>query len=388
MGRNKKLDSICFNLLDSNALFFNDAENNYGGAEVRGVTIAKELARMGTNVSVVVSEFNNRVDENIDNVRVISNSYYSKIRSGLLTKVIDSLFFFIQGSKDINKNDYLKWRPFIKANSNNYAAFEITSVTKNLVDFCKFKNKDFILFIASDGELSFGDEPGQQMNVREELAHYIINSAKKVFVQNDFQLQKLKQYFNISGVKINNPLPLGIEYDCCDINNEMRQSIVWIGKSSKAKQPVYFKELAKRFPEHKFVMIMNLNDQQIHDNVLKDLPTNIQFIESLPFFEVNELIKNTKVFINTSLYEGFPNTFLQAAYYKVPIISLSVNPSNFLNNSGGGICCDGSHTKMAESLSILLSNSEVYSKMSENIHEYVLREHSTKTIVNKILEEL
>lgn len=388
MVQNTNLKSICFNLPDSYSLFFEGTGKSFGGAEVRGVTIARELAKRGYNVSVVIREYEKRIDERVENVRVISNSYFTNFKRSLNSKFVDQIYYLFNNSRSLKKDDFFKWLPYIKVNAHYYAAFEITSATKNLVDYCSSFNKKFLLFIASDGELSFNDEPSRQLNVQQELASYIIGSADKIYVQNSFQLQKLKQYFKIDGVKVNNPLPLGIESKGLIESESLRKHIVWIGKSSKAKQPSFFIDLAKQFPEQIFTMVMNRNEVDIHEKVIADLPSNVSLIESMSFNEVNTLMKSTKLFINTSLYEGFPNTFLQAAYFGVPIISLNVNPNDFVDRSGGGVCCNGSTVKMKESLAGILRSDEVYKKMSENIRDYVIKEHGVTSVINSIVQSL
>lgn len=388
MVQESDLKSICFNLPDSYSLFFPGSGKIFGGAEVRGVTIAKEMAIRGHQVAVVIKEFEKHIDKNIENVRVVSHAYFSVFKETLLDKLSGSISYLYNYKKGVSKDDYLKWRPYIKVNTDHYAAFEITTATKHLVNFCKAYNKKFVLFIASDGELSFNDEPARQMNVKEELATFIIGSATKVFVQNDYQLEKLKFYFNISGTKINNPLPLGIDHDTLKPVLNGRKYIIWIGKSSNAKQPFFFKELALQFPEQDFFMVMNKSDEGIYHEIVNSLPPNITFKESLEFSDVNHLMQEARLFVNTSLYEGFPNTFLQAANYGVPILSLNVNPNLFLSVSGGGVCCQGDPVRMKETLTWLLENENEYSKMAVNLYDYVVKEHSVNSVVNLILKEL
>jgi hypothetical protein len=47
------------------------------------------------------------------------------------------------------------------------------------------------------------------------------------------------------------------------------------------------------------------------------------------------------VFVNTSDYEGFPNTFVQAATGGCGILSLRVNPDGFLDRFGCGASAGG-----------------------------------------------
>ena len=47
--------------------------------------------------------------------------------------------------------------------------------------------------------------------------------------------------------------------------------------------------------------------------------------------EVNALLEHTDLLVNTSDYEGFSNTFIQAWMRRVPVVSLRVDPDRLLS---------------------------------------------------------
>lgn len=376
------MKSICFNLLDAYSVFFPETAKPFGGAELRGVTIASGLAKKGMDVSVVVMGYEQPMDMKVDGVRVLAHMFFSQIKNKLAYKISGTLSYFFKNKAGLRKNDFLRWYPYLIVDAEYYAAFEITTATKNLLEYCKSFQKKFLLFIASDGELSYGSEIANRMDVKYQLAAEIINYASCVFVQNSYQRDRLKLYFNKTGVKVNNPLPNGMGGS--NNNRNDKKYVVWIGKSSEAKQPQVFIRLAQLFPTNTFFMVMNRNDARMYDELVKGLPANVIFKEKMTFGEVNEVMRQALVFVNTSLYEGFPNTFLQAGYFSVPVISLNVNPDNFLQSSGGGMFCNGSEDALQKSLKQLIDTPGLHEKMAKNINEYVCREHSAETIVNTI----
>lgn len=91
------------------------------------------------------------------------------------------------------------------------------------------------------------------------------------------------------------------------------------------KRPRLFLELAKRFPNEKFVMVGGKfekckEDYESVEVMAKQIP-NLEFKGFLQFKETEEEFSKAKLFVNTSEYEGFPNTFLQAWSRGIPIIS-------------------------------------------------------------------
>jgi glycosyltransferase involved in cell wall biosynthesis len=52
---------------------------------------------------------------------------------------------------------------------------------------------------------------------------------------------------------------------------------------------------------------------------------------------VNALLARAHVYVSTSLYEGFPNTFIQAWMRDVVVVSLTVDPDGVLEHGGVGV---------------------------------------------------
>src|SRR5690606_17231655 len=72
---------------------------------------------------------------------------------------------------------------------------------------------------------------------------------------------------------------------------------------------------------------------------------------------------------------GFPNSFLQAGKYGVPIVSLNVDPDGMLTEHGAGICCHGSLEMMVQSLIGAIGRGADYDRMSDRARRYVQQHH-------------
>jgi glycosyltransferase involved in cell wall biosynthesis len=78
--------------------------------------------------------------------------------------------------------------------------------------------------------------------------------------------------------------------------------------------------------------------------------------------------------------EGFPNTYIQACKCATPILSLAVNPDNFLSKFKCGLCADGRMTEFEEDFNILLEP-ETNRRFGQNSRRYAEETHDIKKII-------
>jgi glycosyltransferase involved in cell wall biosynthesis len=132
--------------------------------------------------------------------------------------------------------------------------------------------------------------------------------------------------------------------------------IVWIANLKDIKRPELFLDLTEMMltvPNIRFTMIgaqyadHQREKQEYINKRLSRLP-NTDYLGELPQDKVNAILSRAHVLVNTSISEGFSNTFIQAWMREVPVYSLGVNPDNMLND-GLGKCCQ-SLEELASSL--------------------------------------
>ncbi|NJN93627.1 MAG: glycosyltransferase family 4 protein [Anaerolineales bacterium] len=218
-------------------------------------------------------------------------------------------------------------------------------IAAELVFYCQQHNKKYIFLAGSDGD--YQPIYKEQPNAVEPhygwvgyLLVYAIEHATAHITQSEHQAQLLQDHYRRTSVIIGNPLNLNRTFP----KEVTADTILWIGKSDKVKRPEIILNLARSSPEYRFLVIMNLSDQVIHQRCLTEAEklSNVTILSYVSFDEVERYFAQAKLFINTSAFEGFPNTFLQAAKYEVPIISLQVDPGEMLSRYGCGLLCAGS----------------------------------------------
>ena len=98
----------------------------------------------------------------------------------------------------------------------------------------------------------------------------------------------------------------------------------------------------------------------------RSLP-NLEYLGARSQAQVNQLLARAHVFVNTSRYEGFPNTFIQAWMREVPVVSLHVDPDRLLETQQVGIFCGGEEARLAQAVRNLLTDSALRSRYAARL---------------------
>ena len=133
--------------------------------------------------------------------------------------------------------------------------------------------------------------------------------------------------------------------------------------------------------------IKQLNGILIYINQLfrkiENAASKIQNLKYMDFVSRNKIFdyyKKAILLVNTSKTEGFPNTFLEAWAYSVPIISLNVDPDGVISKYGLGYHSE-TFNRMINDIKNLLVNKESREKMGKNGRKYVETYHDVGSII-------
>lgn len=208
--------------------------------------------------------------------------------------------------------------------------------------------------------------------------------ADEILVQTQQQQNLIRKNIGLSSIVIPNGHCVPIR-----IRKNNSTTILWLASLKRWKQPELFIELARccQNLDCKFVLAGRQSDKGYLGELLEQMNgvSNIEYIGGVTFEESNELIGRASVFVNTSKYEGFPDTFIQAWMRETPTVSLNVDPDDVIKNYKLGFH-SGSFVQMVKDVRFLVENEEVKQEMGRNARKYALREHDVKKIVPKYIE--
>ena len=334
-----------------------------GGAAVQLYLLSKELAKNNdSDVNVVCSN-----DKQTNNkIELIGNIKLYKVRP-----IIRRLTYYFFSMINL-------FITLIKINPDVVIQRHADKVTGICAFYCKIFRKKFIYSIASIADVTGEREIG----FLGKFYRYGINNANIIIAQNKDQILELektkkKSFKNISIIKNS--------YEIAENRIENKKHILWVSRAIGLKRPELFLKLAKEFPVEKFIMICNKTDYKIQNvrywkaiyNKSLEI-SNLEFLEFVSFYKIDNYFKEARVIINTSTFEGFPNTFIQAFQNKTPVLSLKVNPENIFTDYQIGFCCNDDFDLMVKNLKKLLEDQELFMYYSENCYNYAKKYHNIR----------
>lgn len=233
----------------------------------------------------------------------------------------------------------------------------------------------FVYMVAND--IDVDDRINSSLSFRNKMFYKIgIKQAAIIVCQNEYQQTKLKDKFpDKIIIKIKNPFYTGIKTGLL-LNNE-RQYFAWIGQFTYQKNLAAFYRIAASNKQYKFIIAgkSDTTPDPETSHAIINLRTidNVEFVGNIKRDGVFPFLSKSYALINTSRYEGFSNTFLEAFSVATPVISLQVNPDNIFNKYRVGYLTDEQNISkiFSECIELDYQKSKTYfSKYMEENHNY------------------
>nr|WP_254020564.1 glycosyltransferase family 4 protein [Mesorhizobium escarrei] len=159
---------------------------------------------------------------------------------------------------------------------------------------------------------------------------------------------------------------------------------IWIGKIRSIKQLHLFLDLAEAMPSLRFAVVGGFDPTE--SSMLQEaLVQRIRKLKNLTFYgpkpddEVISLLSKAKALVNTSRAEGFPNTMLEAWSVGVPVVSLSVDPGEVIEQQGIGFV-SRTVTQLVQDVDRIVRTKSLNQRCGELALSYVRRQHSLEAV--------
>jgi glycosyltransferase involved in cell wall biosynthesis len=141
--------------------------------------------------------------------------------------------------------------------------------------------------------------------------------------------------------------------------------------------------IARELTDIHFDILGPVYDDAFSQQVLADIHglPNIAYHGSLSRDQLAPYLSSARLFCSTSDYDGFPNTFLEAWSYGVPIVS-SFDPDDTIQKHALGLTATGIQ-EFCTAIMKLVRDDDFYSRTSENARSYYNSFHRVDNVLPK-----
>lgn len=242
---------------------------------------------------------------------------------------------------------------------------------------CRLLRRRFVFVVASSADFANG-----RCLVQGPLRWLYplgLRLADAVVCRTGEQLTALRDQYARQGMVIRTGHALPIQADAKLVT---KSTILWVGRMHPLKQPELFLDVAERLPKERFVMVVSRDETHTElllgvRNRAGRLP-NLLLLEDVPWSQIGRFFEEAKLFVNTSTYEGFPNTFVQAALHGAPILSWTVDPDKVLTQRRIGFCAGGSFERLAAAIESLCADDPLRVESGRQAIAYAREHHDLR----------
>jgi glycosyltransferase involved in cell wall biosynthesis len=337
-----------------------------GGVERQMSSTARWLTKQGYSVSLLTWDDGQLGDEIIDGVHVIKVCQRDVGLPGLR--------FFHPRWTRLN-------HAMARADADLYYQNCAEYVTGQVALWCRRHNRRFVYSVASDPEC---DVALPEMKTKRERVLYRmgLHRADHIIVQTRTQQKMLREGFNLHSVVI--PIPC---WDVVDTSIEPKQSqmlstrILWVGRICEPKGPHRFLELAQACPDLHFDFVGPSDGTAYSQAVLWSARSikNVTVHGAVTRNRMPAFYKQAACLCCTSDYEGFPNTFLEAWSYGLPIVS-TFDPDGLIVRLNLGRTASDI-VGLEASIRALLNAPKDWQIASHNAREYYKTNHTVEVVM-------
>lgn len=215
-----------------------------------------------------------------------------------------------------------------------------------------------------------------------------LKSTNTILLQTKKQAALLDKNLNLKGTVIYNAHPTS---DISKKNSLRKKQVLWIGRMRPFKRPDRFIELADflKDTDITFKMIGKYAEKDLNEilNKRKGSNTKLEILGERKAHEVHDTLSESMLIVNTSEYEGFSNTFIEAWLRGVPVISYQVDPDGMILQNKIGIVKNDVN-QLADYIKDICDDQKEWEKVSERCQMHGFENFDITNAVSKLEEIL
>ncbi|HEX5575446.1 MAG TPA: glycosyltransferase family 4 protein, partial [Gemmatimonadales bacterium] len=167
------------------------------------------------------------------------------------------------------------------------------------------------------------------------LVQRAVRQADGVYCAAQFLRAKAQRKYGLPKAPRFLPTPVAVPPT---IRKASQPTVCYLARWDRRKRPELFLELARKFPEVRFIALGNSRDKEYEKQLRQQYAgfanlTMPGYVDQFGSPEVSRILSESWVLVNTAVREGLPNAFLEAAAHGCAILS-AVDPDGFASRFG------------------------------------------------------
>ncbi len=363
--------SICFVGLDNYPVLNPDFGDRYfGGESVQQTLLAEAFRDLGIEVSMVVLDYGQPDGELIEGIQV-----WKTYRE---TEGIPIVRFLHPRATSI-------FSALRRADADIYFQSCSGAMTGFVAWHCMTNRRSFIYRVASDGDCVPG-LPLIKYDRDRFLYRFGLKRADLVAAQSSHQVALLEMNFGRASDVVN----MAVTIPRIPTDRQIEFDVIWVNNLRPLKRPSHFLRLAECLPQFRFGIVGGAvpGNEAFYESIARQAENigNLMLLGPIPFRNVSDYFLRSRIFVNTSEIEGFPNSMLQAWAAGLPVVSY-FDPDGAIKRHGLGQT-PRDLDEMAEAIKGYLENEELRRQTGERAREYVSDNHAPRAVAERYLKVL
>ena len=214
-------------------------------------------------------------------------------------------------------------------------------------------------------------------------------NASVIVTQNGLQQRLLKEKFQREGFLFRQSAM--VENSIAIKKSTSKITVSWVANLKPLKRPELFLKLVESMKDNSQIEFLMIGrPHKGYDEMIADVEnknSNFRYLGELSNEKVNDILVSSHILVNSSDYEGFSNTFVQAWMRKVVVISFNSNPDYLLTDKELGFVCNDLK-KVKEIIVNLSNNQELLFERGERAYQYAIEHHSYEKNIEKLMKHI
>ena len=295
------------------------AWGKFGGFGRATRTIGRELVKRGVEVTAVVPRQRDQLpSEDLDGMQVLSFKPNQLLSVGDLFRQVDA---------DIYHSE--------EPSMGTYLAMRAMPGRKHIVTFRDTRDwQDWRIELSLPSLHPF-QVIANYFYEDNQLVSSAVRRADALFTAAKLLIPKARKKYRLSEDPKFLPTPVSMPDQ---VNKTLEPTVCFVSRWDRRKRPEIFFELAREFPEVRFLAAGKSRDQEWDQHLrskYESIPNleMVGFIDQFKTDELSRLLGRSWILVNTAAREGLPNAYIEAAAHRCAVLS-AVDPDGFASRFG------------------------------------------------------